>query len=401
MSDLVLFQPVRALDRNGSYAPGALARFYEPGTLTARTVYANAALSTAHPTPLVADASGVFPPVYTSGSIKAVITDADGVTLPKGVMDPAFVIAADNAEAGAVSFDATANIPEANVQDAIEQVDVNWRAALATIGLGLTGSAALLANLDATNTASGVWRFDATTTGTRPFGWASEDGGVLLILRQTAADALMIGAASDDGNIWARQMAASTWGAWFRVDVPAQDQATWNTGTGTEESTITPAKLAAAIGHRRRILHVVQQKATGVAGDNCVIATWAARPFTDIVYNTLGASISAGAAVLPAGIYRVTASDPAYNVGGHCIRLFNVGTSAVLGKGPSAFARSTGDAHATEARYDGVFVLAEDASVRLDHFTEGGGVSTFFGIEANDGSPEIYASAVFEWMGPA
>jgi hypothetical protein len=47
-----------------------------------------------------------------------------------------------------------------------------------------------------------------------------------------------------------------------------------------------------------------------------------------------------------------------------------------------------------------VFTLASAGSVRLDHFTESGGASTYFGIEANDGSPEIYASVIFEWMGP-
>ena len=146
MSDLVLFQPVRALDRNGVFAPGALARFYEPRTTTPRTVYTDSALSTAHPTPLVADASGVFAAVYTSGQVKAVVTDADGVALPKGTMGPAFVIPAGGAAADSISFDATANVPFATVQTAIVGVDAAWRAAIAASGLGVTGSATLLAS---------------------------------------------------------------------------------------------------------------------------------------------------------------------------------------------------------------------------------------------------------------
>lgn len=252
MSDLVLFQPVRALDRNGVFAPGALARFYEPGTMELRTVYTTAALSIEHPTPLVANASGVFPPVYTSGLVKAVITDADGVTLPGGNMDPAFTIPASGAGADSITFAATAQIPHANVQDAIEGVDGNWRTAIAAIGLGITGSATLMANLDATGTASGVYRFDATTTGTRPSGWASGDDGAIFVIRQTATAAFMLGAARDDGILWARQMSASVWGAWYRLNAEALDQTAWNTGTATTEATITPAKLDAKIEDKVR-----------------------------------------------------------------------------------------------------------------------------------------------------
>ena len=176
-------------------------------------------------------------------------------------------------------------------------------------------------------------------------------------------------------------------------------QAEAEAGTDTTKL-LTSQRVAQAIGYRRRIFYAVQQKATGVVGDNAVATTWNARPLTDVLFNSLGASLSGGNAVLPAGVYRVTASDPAYNVNGHCLRFFDVAGAAVLGKGPSAYARSSGDAHTTEARFDGVFTLASAGSVRLDHFTEGGGVSTFFGIEANDGSPEIYASVIFEWMGP-
>lgn len=402
MSDLVLFQPVRALDRNGVFSPGALARFYEPGTTTARTVYTTSALNVAHPTPLVANASGVFPPVYTSGLVKAIITDADGVTLPGGNMDPAFTIPASGAGADSITFAATAQIPQVNVQAAIEGVDGNWRAAFTAIGLGITGSATLLANLDATGTASGAYRFDATTTGTRPSGWASGDDGTLFVIRQTATAALMLGAARKDGFLWARQMDASAWGAWYRVDAPSQTQTTWNTGTATEESTITPAKLAAALTNRQQVFHLVDQKADGTRGDATVATTWTTRTLNTTRINTItGASVAANVVTLPAGRYRVTASDPAYNCDYHRLRLYNVTAAAAILTGPNEYARSSADAHSTTALLDGFFTLSATSNVRLEHWCTFGSGSSFFGIESTTGSPEVYASIIFEWLGPA
>ena len=59
MSDLISFNPVRALDANGSPVPGAQAFFYTSGTTTPVTVFSDDAEQTPHPSPLLADAEGV------------------------------------------------------------------------------------------------------------------------------------------------------------------------------------------------------------------------------------------------------------------------------------------------------------------------------------------------------
>ena len=59
-------------------AGGAL-YFYDPGTTTARTVYSDSALTTAHSQPVEADSAGRFPPIYLPvGDFKVVLKDDVG-----------------------------------------------------------------------------------------------------------------------------------------------------------------------------------------------------------------------------------------------------------------------------------------------------------------------------------
>lgn len=69
-------------DNNGTAAPGALAYFYDAGTSTPRTVYQDAALSTAHTHPVQANGYGRWPAVFLQfGSYKSLLTTAGGTTL--------------------------------------------------------------------------------------------------------------------------------------------------------------------------------------------------------------------------------------------------------------------------------------------------------------------------------
>lgn len=117
----------RALDANGDPEPGAKAWFYNTGTTTAQTVYSDTALATAHTQPVVADSDGVFPQVFGVGStaLKVVLANAAGVPLPEGTLDPVPTSTISTSSAGSIPFAATANIPQTNVQSAIEYVDTN------------------------------------------------------------------------------------------------------------------------------------------------------------------------------------------------------------------------------------------------------------------------------------
>lgn len=80
----VLFQArFQATSANALPLSGARLSFFQAGTTTPITVYQDEAEATPWTNPVVADAAGVFPPIYVTASsfYKFVLTDADGIVL--------------------------------------------------------------------------------------------------------------------------------------------------------------------------------------------------------------------------------------------------------------------------------------------------------------------------------
>jgi hypothetical protein len=127
MANQAIYAPFRVLDANGDPVAGALATFYVSGTTTLLDIFSDEDGTIAALNPVEADGDGYLPQRYFTGSAKVVITDADGGTL--STLDPCPVSITTGAGAGQTTFDPTANVPADNVQDAIETVDDNWRAA--------------------------------------------------------------------------------------------------------------------------------------------------------------------------------------------------------------------------------------------------------------------------------
>lgn len=70
MATLFQLPRVAPVSAGSSYA-SAKAYFYQPGTTTAITTYTTAALSTPHDSPVVADANGVFAPIFLKEAVNA------------------------------------------------------------------------------------------------------------------------------------------------------------------------------------------------------------------------------------------------------------------------------------------------------------------------------------------
>lgn len=213
MSDIVSINPNRPADRDGLTVPGALAYFYLSGTTTPQAVYTTAAGDVAHPIPLEADAEGVFPPIFSAVALKCTVTDASGNVLPGYPVDPVAVIPTGSG-AENITFEPTADIPEVNVQAAIERVQFNLVAPLLAGGIGVTGNADTLADIDAAGTASGAYRFATGAAGTFPSGVTAADGGTIRLWRETAAEAVMELSARGSSATWQRTLTGSVWGAW-------------------------------------------------------------------------------------------------------------------------------------------------------------------------------------------
>jgi len=111
--------PEQVLDSNGDPVSGALAYFYITGTTTLETVYTDSTLTTAHPSPLVADAGGFFAEVYHAADhgIKVVVTDSLGGSLY--TLDP-IPMTASLAAASGITFSPVAGNTATDVQQAIE-----------------------------------------------------------------------------------------------------------------------------------------------------------------------------------------------------------------------------------------------------------------------------------------
>ena len=82
-AELYYTDSVPALSSNAYPVPGALLNFYLTETSTREPIYADAALTTEHTNPVVANSAGRFPPIYAESSVtfRVVPTDAEGVPL--------------------------------------------------------------------------------------------------------------------------------------------------------------------------------------------------------------------------------------------------------------------------------------------------------------------------------
>lgn len=83
MAAELLTDASRATDANANPLPGATWTFYATGTTTLQAVYTDAALTTPHTNPVVADAGGKFAPIYFDSALsyRGVMRSAAGVTV--------------------------------------------------------------------------------------------------------------------------------------------------------------------------------------------------------------------------------------------------------------------------------------------------------------------------------
>lgn len=135
MASSVFFPPNKAVDTNGEPSSGAKAYFYETGTTTPLSTYSDAALTTLNAVPVVADSSGMFPEIFTDGSVdvKADIFDANDVRLPGFPLDPC-IFKGEGSSASSISFTPTERISATDVQAAIVEVDASVEALEGEIG---------------------------------------------------------------------------------------------------------------------------------------------------------------------------------------------------------------------------------------------------------------------------
>ena len=359
MSNQLYPVPSRIVDANVDASAGAKLYFYITGTTTPLTVYTTEAADVPHPSPLVANADGSLPAIWLpTGAAKCVILDASDATL--ATIDPVVATAGSGLTAADIPFSPTVELPFTNVQDAIVGAAESAASGYAVFGLGITGNATLLADIDATNIGAGAARFDGTTTGTFPTGVAAADGGIVEEWRQSSGAAMMMLYHATTDRIFHRRMAASAWGTW-------RENITVNQGA-TEGDTIYRTASAWA------------RLAKGTAGQALRMNSGATAPewassviaWQTAVATTSGDNLSLSAAI-PATASRLIVSLRGVSLNGGNNILVQLGTSGgFVTTGYVSSCGIAGPSTAGTSSTSGILVLAGDAgrtvsgSVTLD-----------------------------------
>lgn len=137
---------------------------------------------------------------------------------------------------------------------------------------------------------------------------------------------------------------------------------------------------------------VQEQQATNTAAGGFTSGSFVTRALNTVVRNVIsGASLSSNQITLPAGTYAVEWTAPAYQVGGHATRLFNVTDSSVIETGTAERSPAAGGTITRSQGLASVFTLSSSKAIRLEHQCTATQATNGLGIATNIGAHEVYS----------
>ena len=155
-----------------------------------------------------------------------------------------------------------------------------------------------------------------------------------------------------------------------------------NIGIGTSNP---QAKLHVIDGYvyaEPPITIIEDQKAVGTQGGSSSATTWNIRTLNTLVTNTIGVTLSSNIFTIPPGRYHITVSTPAYKVGRHKCRLYNVTTSSVSAYGTNSYILETINVQ-TDSNLDYVFTITTSTQFRIEHWTTFAQAANGLGVDFN------------------
>lgn len=136
--------------------------------------------------------------------------------------------------------------------------------------------------------------------------------------------------------------------------------------------------------------------AAGTDGGTFTQESWVTRTLNTVDLNGItGASVASNQITLPAGTYTIEASAPAFKVGLHRARLYNVTAAAALVEGSSEKSDAS-DSTTTRSVIVGAFTLSEESVLDIRHRCSVTGTDTGLGVAANMGIAEVYTMVTIE-----
>lgn len=147
------------------------------------------------------------------------------------------------------------------------------------------------------------------------------------------------------------------------------------------------------------VMHVQDQKPTGTDGGSFTSGAWQTRDLNTVLTdNIVGASLALNQISLPAGIYEVDISAPAYRVDRHSIRLQNISDSLTILSGTSEF-NGSGTAVQTRSIIKETFSITSAKIIEIQHRCVTTNIDDGFGSNTGFAAHETYTDVSIEKVG--
>lgn len=245
-----------------------------------------------------------------------------------------------------------------------------FRANLAIMGALLTAETSGDVHTRAAANPRGMWFVAGTGMTNAPSGYAANEA---FFAKGFDANNLTVTWYRSDGVVFVKTRVAGTWGGWVQQ--------------------ATQAALTAAVAASQQLIHVRDEKASGLnAGTSTT--SYTTRTLNTVKTNTIsGAALASNQITLPAGTYLFEVTAPATRVGRHKAKVYNVTDGADALIGTSANANSSGD-YSEASRVCGVVTIAGAKAFDVRHRAAGAVANYGWGLASSFGDVEVYAEAL-------
>jgi hypothetical protein len=168
-------------------------------------------------------------------------------------------------------------------------------------------------------------------------------------------------------------------------------------GTDDEKFLTSVGGVAAVKTHSPflKFAYFEDRKTANTNGGSRSSGGYVTRTLNTTGYNGItGASLSSNQVTLPAGTYIAEGSCPAYRVGVHKCRLYDVTATAVLAYGTSTVAGAADLVQSVSTVFTR-FTIASSSAIRLEHSLDTTTSSADYGLAANLTGEEVYSTLRF------
>lgn len=177
-----------------------------------------------------------------------------------------------------------------------------------------------------------------------------------------------------------------------QATIAAIDVGTWEAGTGTTESTITPAKAAAVVASIGQVAAILEdQKTSGTDGGTATAGSWFTRTINTEVYDP-HSIVTLGSSQFTASVdCYCEFSAPGRRVGLNQARLYNVTDGVAVAYGSTESADTGGNTHSVSR---GFAPMTAGKTYRLEQRVTTTQATNGLGLAAGFGNAEVYSRVV-------